>query len=639
MFGALISATDPVTVLAIFQELGCNTNLYALVFGESVLNDACHIMFMWGYTIVLFDSIWLPEFNCKSSEIMHCKIFIPANPMQTIFVTQTPIEESWSQAKTTRTDLWRKKNKGKGKVANTVFCCRKSWATNTKSCERRKNVALEGGQTSRKDVWAGNPVANPQNPVTNLVGREFANNTVSHKILTLVEFRDCDKIITGSESRLTINFTDYEKRHKEALLLLNLSVSDDMIPEVRNATVASTLWASLRDKYQTSEKSQTPQHELTVHGEIACQATHLEVLAQRTVEHEQFAHCVVKNLSQRRGINGQIDEELVLTPTAEMVTSPTIAQLVLTPTTQMVTFLFLKRLDEHYMVLKTREQIHQKRVQLVILRRKEVFERVADRIKTRDPSHPSQKSSGLQWSESWIATHIGGFPISVLKVFKTYNRLCYSDSRKRWWMWYLIQLYFRNVWQILYLTYSKRVAKKIPDARAKKEEIPPFKAKKTWYEGLKSRRQAVLRKNVKTVGFAKNVKQYIRFCTKSWVLGGRKETRHLTVAIPSRKSSFGGKRECFENRGGQSHDRQRRNRFVSSKVGETILIFPTKGDESRPTMNFEDYDKCHKEALLLLKLSVSDDMKPKVRNATVVSTLWASLKGWALKEGLPEAEV
>ena len=40
MFGALISATDPVTVLSIFQELGTDTNLYALVFGESVLNDA-----------------------------------------------------------------------------------------------------------------------------------------------------------------------------------------------------------------------------------------------------------------------------------------------------------------------------------------------------------------------------------------------------------------------------------------------------------------------------------------------------------------------------------------------------------------------------------------------------------------------
>ncbi|KAK9676462.1 hypothetical protein RND81_11G078900 [Saponaria officinalis] len=43
MFGALISSTDPITVLAIFQELGTDVNLYALVFGESVLNDAVAI--------------------------------------------------------------------------------------------------------------------------------------------------------------------------------------------------------------------------------------------------------------------------------------------------------------------------------------------------------------------------------------------------------------------------------------------------------------------------------------------------------------------------------------------------------------------------------------------------------------------
>eukprot|EP00198_Chlamydomonas_reinhardtii_P005653 XP_001694989.1 predicted protein [Chlamydomonas reinhardtii] len=39
-FGALISATDPVTVLAVFQRLGAQPDLYMNVFGESVLNDA-----------------------------------------------------------------------------------------------------------------------------------------------------------------------------------------------------------------------------------------------------------------------------------------------------------------------------------------------------------------------------------------------------------------------------------------------------------------------------------------------------------------------------------------------------------------------------------------------------------------------
>ncbi|XP_061595468.1 sodium/hydrogen exchanger 6-like isoform X2 [Cololabis saira] len=43
-FGAIISATDPVTMLAIFNELKVDVDLYALLFGESVLNDAVAIV-------------------------------------------------------------------------------------------------------------------------------------------------------------------------------------------------------------------------------------------------------------------------------------------------------------------------------------------------------------------------------------------------------------------------------------------------------------------------------------------------------------------------------------------------------------------------------------------------------------------
>ena len=43
-FGSLISATDPVSVIAIFKEMNADANLFAIVFGESIFNDAVAIV-------------------------------------------------------------------------------------------------------------------------------------------------------------------------------------------------------------------------------------------------------------------------------------------------------------------------------------------------------------------------------------------------------------------------------------------------------------------------------------------------------------------------------------------------------------------------------------------------------------------
>ena len=44
MFGSLISAVDPVSTLAAFQSLGVEPRIYALIYGEAILNDAVAIV-------------------------------------------------------------------------------------------------------------------------------------------------------------------------------------------------------------------------------------------------------------------------------------------------------------------------------------------------------------------------------------------------------------------------------------------------------------------------------------------------------------------------------------------------------------------------------------------------------------------
>ncbi|XP_031627065.1 sodium/hydrogen exchanger 6 isoform X3 [Contarinia nasturtii] len=77
-FGALISPTDPLTILAIFSALHVDVNLYALVFGESVLNDAVAIVM--SSSIQKYDKHYSSSGGFEAGAFFHsvgdfCRIF------------------------------------------------------------------------------------------------------------------------------------------------------------------------------------------------------------------------------------------------------------------------------------------------------------------------------------------------------------------------------------------------------------------------------------------------------------------------------------------------------------------------------------------------------------------------------------
>ena len=86
LFGSLISATDPVTVLAIFTQLRVDRHLYMLVFGESVMNDAVAIVLF--RTIMRFEPT---ECNPRADTVDAAAIFTAIGFFVLIFVGSTLI--------------------------------------------------------------------------------------------------------------------------------------------------------------------------------------------------------------------------------------------------------------------------------------------------------------------------------------------------------------------------------------------------------------------------------------------------------------------------------------------------------------------------------------------------------------------
>lgn len=67
LFASIISAVDPVAALNVFEDIGVNEQIYIVIFGEGLFNDAVTVVStadVWGFFFVCVDCIYKNRLQC-----------------------------------------------------------------------------------------------------------------------------------------------------------------------------------------------------------------------------------------------------------------------------------------------------------------------------------------------------------------------------------------------------------------------------------------------------------------------------------------------------------------------------------------------------------------------------------------------